>query len=384
MRKISKYRKQKRDDKDLAFVVIDGQRKYLGEYGTPASKRAYHSIMAEYNATGVAGDSKTEELMMCELCALFMEHAEQYYRKADGKSTSEVAIFRQAVNKLLFLYKNLLINSFGPKKLKAVRQIMIEDGLSRSYINTTTRRIKQIFRWGMGNELVKPDTLVALTGVAGLRKGRSDARETNPIGQVPDASIEAIEPHVSRQIWAVIQLQLYTAARGGELLTMRANEIDMSGKVWLYTPFDHKTSYRDKERVIYIGPKGQDVIREFLSERPVGSCLFSPREALKELKRKGKKGRRENQKPNEPKTIRTIGEYYSPGSYRKAIQRACDVAKVPKWHPHQLRHNAGTNIRKEFGIEAAQVMLGHSELDTTQIYAEVNKGKALLIASKIG
>jgi len=97
-----------------------------------------------------------------------------------------------------------------------------------------------------------------------------------------------------------------------------------------------------------------------------------------------KEGRRPNQKPTQRKTKRVIGEYYTSGSYRRAIQRACDLANVPRWHPHQLRHNAGTNIRKEFGLEAAQVMLGHSEIDTTQIYAEVNQGKAVLIASKIG
>ena len=29
-----------------------------------------------------------------------------------------------------------------------------------------------------------------------------------------------------------------------------------------------------------------------------------------------------------------------------------------RWHPHQLRHAAGSRLRKEFGVEAAQVVLG--------------------------
>ena len=40
---------------------------------------------------------------------------------------------------------------------------------------------------------------------------------------------------------------------------------------------------------------------------------------------------------------------------------ACDAAGVPRWHPHRLRHSAATELRKEFGIEAAVV--GIEEVD---------------------
>jgi hypothetical protein len=62
------------------------------------------------------------------------------------------------------------------------------------------------------------------------------------------------------------------------------------------------------------------------------------------------------------------GDRYSVSSYRRAITRACVVANAEHWHPHQLRHSTATLVRKRFGIEAAQGVLGHSELETTQIY----------------
>src|SRR6476646_5133730 len=40
------------------------------------------------------------------------------------------------------------------------------------------------------------------------------------------------------------------------------------------------------------------------------------------------------------------------------------------WHPHQLRHNAATRFRREFGLDVAQVLLGHKTLAVTQVYAE--------------
>jgi integrase len=55
-----------------------------------------------------------------------------------------------------------------------------------------------------------------------------------------------------------------------------------------------------------------------------------------------------------------------------------------RWHPHQLRHNAATELRKEFGLEAAQVVLGHRSLRVTEIYGEKNLEAARRIMQKIG
>ena len=45
--------------------------------------------------------------------------------------------------------------------------------------------------------------------------------------------------------------------------------------------------------------------------------------------------------------------------------------KAHRWHPNQLRHTFATRVRKQHGLEAAQVLLGHSKLDTTALYARV-------------
>ena len=54
------------------------------------------------------------------------------------------------------------------------------------------------------------------------------------------------------------------------------------------------------------------------------------------------------------------------------------------WHPHQLRHNAATKLRKEFGIDAARVVLGHRSAAVTEIYAELDHTKAAEIMGRIG
>ena len=81
---------------------------------------------------------------------------------------------------------------------------------------------------------------------------------------------------------------------------------------------------------------------------------------------------------------RKPADHYTVDSYRRAIHRVCDDAGIPTWGPHRLRHNAGTEIRRQFGIEAAQLLLGHARADVTQVYAEVNHAKALEVAAKVG
>ena len=55
-----------------------------------------------------------------------------------------------------------------------------------------------------------------------------------------------------------------------------------------------------------------------------------------------------------------------------------------RWHPNQLRHTFATKVRKAHGLEAAQVLLGHSRADVTQIYAEKNEALAVAIAAAMG
>lgn len=70
-----------------------------------------------------------------------------------------------------------------------------------------------------------------------------------------------------------------------------------------------------------------------------------------------------------------------PGGTGRRSQR---WQKEHRRHPNQLRHTFATRVRKQDGLEAARVLLGHSRADVTQIYAERNEELAVAVASKIG
>lgn len=67
-----------------------------------------------------------------------------------------------------------------------------------------------------------------------------------------------------------------------------------------------------------------------------------------------------------------------------SIRRACLKAGVPISFPNQLRHPAGTEIRKRFGLEASQAMLGHAEQGVAQVYAEVDRETVCRSMGEVG
>src|SRR5262249_13059537 len=158
-----------------------------------------------------------------------------------------------------------------------------------------------------------------------------------------------------------------------EVMGMRAIDLYMSRPVWAYRPASHKNKHRGLERVIFLGPQAQEVIKPFLTT-DLEAYLFSPRAYVEAMRRRRAEQRKTKRTPSELRGRRraTPGRVpaacYNRRSYRVAIVRACRKAGVPAWSPLQLRHTAATAIRARYGVEAAKVILGHTKVETTQIY----------------
>jgi integrase len=389
VRRIPKYRCFR--PKNLGLVVLNGRQHYLGPYGTPESVAEYHRLVQEYltnesvsSAPPVVGDTaKTVN----EIILVFWERHRMHYRHPDGSPTGELDNYRDSLRPLRKLYGCAPAREFSPLKLKAVRKAMIDASLSRTTINQRVGRIVRVFKWAASEELVPTLVYQSLKTVAGLPKGRSEAKETEPVGPVPDARVDAVRPHVARQVWTMIELQKLTGMRPGEVVVMRTHDLDRSGDVWTYEPARHKTQHRGKSRRIAIGPRAQEVLTPWL--RPVlDEYLFSPREAMAEF-RAGQRQRRRtplypSQRARKPKPNDRLGECYSTRTYNHAIRYGCVRASIAAWHPNQLRHSAATRIRKHSDLDAARAVLGHSDLKTSEIYAERDHEQANRVMREIG
>ena len=360
-----------------ARTIIDGRTIYLGEYGSEESRRRYGEVIAEHSSgvrvdpfaksggasrgTNRGSTAAPESLLTInELVNCFMKHAGAYYVK-NGQKTAEYDCFKSAVKPMVKLYGSSPAAEFGPLALKAVRQAMIDGPAPspdlkrpprpwcRSFINKCVGRIRSVFRWAVENEMVEPSVLQKLEAVPPLLAGRTEAKDHAARRPVSEAHIEAVRKIVREEIRDLINLQLLTGARSGELLQLTSDMIDRTGDVWLAKLVDHKTAHQDKERVLVFGPKAKLILAKYITLAP-GVKLFTCRR----------------------------------DSYGRAVTLACDTAKIARWTPHWLRHNAASRLREEYGLDVAQVMLGHSTADMTALYAHLNLKKAVKAAKEAG
>ena len=207
-----KYRNHKKSGQ--AIVTLNGRDYYLGPHGSKTSRAEYDRVIAEWRVNGRrvpgAADDKPQlvrQLVVTELIAAYWEWLQTYYLK-NGKPTSEQANIRIALRHLRKLYSHTPANEFGPLALKALRRYLIDQDDSRKYIGHHIDRVKRLFKWAVEHEIVPPNIDHGLQAVVGLRKGRSAARETEPIKPVAVEYVEASKPFLSRQVWALIRIEL--------------------------------------------------------------------------------------------------------------------------------------------------------------------------------
>ena len=443
---VPSYRQRKGSDHAIVTLTdaVTKQRRdyWLGPHGSPESRERYHRLIAEWEAAGRRLPAPIDDphgpcaqTTVGEIVHAYWTWASQHQCAIDGNLTTVLQLLRR-------FFGSSPAAEFGPKKLRIVREAMAcgdpnsippRKPWTRQSVNKQTQRIASVFKWAASQELIPVTVFQALKTIEPLRRGQTTAPEATPVRPVAVEKVEAIRPFLSPTLQAIIDLQLLTGARGGELFRLRKGDIDRTGPVWTYTPQEHKTAYRGRTRTIYFGPRARRILEPFLL-RPDDAFLFSPEEAVRHVRRKRHELRKTplwlGNKPgscvvDDPQ--RTPGDHYTKNAYRRAIARACRMAFPPPehlarqkiqgkkhlrwetdaelkkrlgpqrwsellrwrkehhWHPHQLRHTAATLIRREFGLEAAQIALGHSSaLITDAVYAERDTEKVVEVMQKIG
>jgi len=362
-----------------AVVTLGGRDIYLGPHGSETSKKAYDRVIGEWLANG-RRTIRHDAITVAELIARYLDHVDGAYTSA------EPANIRLAIRAVREVYGATPAVDFGPLALKAIRQRMIDSNLCRNEVNRRTRKIVRLFKWAVSEQLVASGVLEALRAVDGIRRGRG-VRESKPVKPVHDSHVDAVLPYLSRQVRAMVELQRLTGARPGEICSMRTIDVNTAGRIWEYTPATHKTEHHGKTRVIFIGPAAREILRPWLRVE-LEVCLFQPREAEAERMVGLRATRKSKVQPSQvdrskPGGSSRFADSYNANSYRQAIIRAVARAnsvrkeadpaapEIPDWHPHQLRHSAATMLRREFGLDVARAVLGHSSPVVTEVYAEL-------------
>jgi integrase len=419
-----------------ARVRINGRDHWLGKWGSSEAGLAYDRLIAEYlakrrirdpgevsemspvamvvtvspgmpgatvaspDALGDSDSPVSSEPTVAEVVLQYLEYCDTYYRNSTGERTSTYGNALQAA-RALRPFDDTPAAKFGPRKLGMIRDSEAARGRPRVGCNALVKHIRRLFQWAEAQELVPRGTHNSLKTVEPLRLGRTVAPELAEIKPVEDAVVEATLPYLPDIVADMVRVQRLTGARPGEVCGLRPTDLDRSEAVWKWKPPHHKTSWREKNRVISIGPRAQKILMKYLLRDATAYC-FSPVEAERRRSQLRRLARRSpltpSQRARRPKRNgrRRPRDCYDSASYRHAITRAVDALNAERlradpaaenfddWSPNQLRHAAATEIRKKFGLEAAQVVLGHSSADITQVYAERDHKLAAEVIKQIG
>ena len=355
----------KRPDQLFCLTSVDGKQKktYFGDYTDPAAWEKYRSFISHLDRAAPAAILSTA--LPAVACLNVGDLCEQFLLANKTVLTSaRWSKYRQVFLHHLAPFFHLPINDFGAPQLRLLQKQL--DGPGR-YVKATVSAylgiIRHLFRWGRLEGLVSRETVVDLTEAP----TRSTSRVNPPRKSVPIDDYLKTLPFLASPYREIVELLYLTGARPSEILNMQTNEIDRSGETWLYRPAHHKNEYRGKARVIPLGPKARALITGWLADHPKRSGYLFQRGDKPLYNRRFEKG---------AAIIAVV--------LGQAVENASQRAGVPHWTPYQLRHLVATEIQRANGIEAAGAVLGHTSIDTTQIYIDRDTAAAAKIAEDRG
>ncbi len=207
-----------------------------GKFNSLESLEAYGRLDAELADSPKVVINSSNNLTVNELLAAYLEFAAKHYSPDGSKPSKELVNLRYAIRPLREPYGMTNASEFGPFALRAVRQRMVNSGLSHNVLNHHVNRIRRMIRWAVAEQIVPPGNLEALRALPGLQRGRTEAKETKPVKPVADATVWATLPYLPHHVRALVEMMFHTGMRPhGQLVQVRSrpwvmNEVKQS--IW--------------------------------------------------------------------------------------------------------------------------------------------------------
>lgn len=302
-----------------------------------------------------------------QLCDLYQVHANEYYQQ-ETKAGQRIPTGHATCMHYAMVPLRAVAGDKAPMDLQAedlyeAQQWMLNRGLSRTEINNRTNRARQVIRWA-----AKPPrrwvsaAIVADMGlVESLERGRTSAKENPKVTPVSyelvTNTMAAISPGM-RHLYLMLDLHWATGMRPCEIVRMERDEFTierpklatgLEAEVMVYRPFMHKTKHHGFDRHIFLGPEARRIVEDWMR--------ICPEQQLWP---------------------------YDTNSYRQAVVRTNKNASLPHWFPGQIRHSFATRMRSSAGIDVVQVLMGHCNRKTTEIYALPDCSLAIEAILKFG
>ncbi|GAB3590603.1 Tyrosine recombinase XerC [Corynebacterium faecale] len=261
-----------------------------------------------------------------------------------GRSEATVRGYRSDLRSLAASIQDL--SSFTLSNLRAWLGQAVEEGKTRATLARRTASVKSFSTWAVKNGFIDTDEAARLVSPRVSRDLPKILGQTQAGEFVANAASSTEEEY--RRDSAILELLYATGMRVSELCGLDLDDVDR-----------HRRMVRvlgkgNKERMIPFGEAADDAVGQWLDVR----CQMA--------------------KVDDALFVGVRGKRIDTRQIRRIVDRAAMVSGVDHLSPHSLRHTAATHLL-DGGADLRQVqeMLGHSSLQTTQIYTHVSSQRLL-------
>ena len=250
----------------------------------------------------------------------------------------------QAFNKWLFIKKRYAATDSSESDIENYLKYLKSINLSSSSINRKLSSLKHFFNYLSKTKLLKSNPVL---NISGPKKSKALPKslsiiDVNSLIEAPDCT-----NFIGLRDRAMIELMYATGVRISELINLEYSNIDLNRSLIKVM------GKAGKERIIPFGDDALSWLTNYIEFRRKNNLSLNSRDFF--ISQQGRK-------------ITRQAFWHRIKIYLKALGLSMDIS------PHTLRHAFATHLLNNGAdLRSVQMLLGHSDLSTTQIYTHIAK-----------
>ena len=250
----------------------------------------------------------------------------------------------QAFNKWLFIKKRYAVTDSSESDIENYLKYLKSINLSNSSINRKLSSLKHFFNYLSKTKLLKSNPVL---NISGPKKSKALPKslsiiDVNSLIEAPDCT-----NFIGLRDRAMIELMYATGVRISELINLEYSNIDLNRSLIKVM------GKGGKERMIPFGDDALSWLTNYIEFRRKNNLSLNSRDFF--ISQQGRK-------------ITRQAFWHRIKIYLKALGLSMDIS------PHTLRHAFATHLLNNGAdLRSVQMLLGHSDLSTTQIYTHIAK-----------
>lgn len=232
------------------------------------------------------------------------------------------------------------------------------DNVTLSYCDTILRYLRSFFNF------LTIEELIAKNPTAKIQKIKCDKKKKSAFTEMEVELIRSACRNAREKM--IIEVLISTACRITEFSQIKISDIEENGRLLIF-------GKGNKERYVYLNARAQLAVKEYLSERKDKNPYLNPGTCVT-FNDKGNQLLRKKESWYKYPELISENEHAAKDTLAAIVRGIGRRACVQECHPHKFRRTCATfALRRGMPIEQVSKMLGHEELNTTQMYLDLTE-----------